>query len=118
MAMTREQVLAEMETSFGEMTEDEQHEVLFEDSGISWTPALLLAEVRNDTDFGKKYVLSWADNKERQAQLQDLLLALLGGGGPGGGELLTCGDPDCPNCHGEVRPFGALPGTGTDDIDN
>lgn len=114
MAMTREQVLAEMEASFGEMTEDEKNEALFDHEGISWTPTLLLAEVQNDTDFGKEYVQRWSQNKESQAQLQDLLLALLGGG-PGGGELLTCGDPDCPNCHGEVRPFLDEP-TGTDDI--
>jgi hypothetical protein len=106
MAMTREQVLAEMEASFAEMTEQEQTEVLFSDGGIDWSPTLLLAEVRGDTDIGKKYVKSWSDNKEANAGLESLLAALLGG-------AMTCGDPDCPNCKGEVRPFGDA--TGTDD---
>jgi len=108
MAMTREQVLAEMEASFNEMTEEEQTSVLFTDGGVDWTPTLLLAEVRHDTETGQKYVKSWDDNKQSNALLESLLASLLGGG-------MTCGDPDCPNCHGEVRPFGELPATGTDD---
>jgi len=107
MAMTREQVLAEMELSYAEMTEQEQNDVLFADGGVDWTPTLLLAEVRGDTEIGKKYVQSWSANKEANAGLESLLAALLGGG-------MTCGDPDCPNCHGEVRSFDA---TGTDDED-
>lgn len=107
MAMTREQVLAEMESSYAEMTEQEQNDVLFSDGGVDWTPSLLLAEVRGDTEIGKKYVKSWSDNKESNVLLESLLASLLGGG-------MTCGDPDCPNCHGEVRPFDA---TGTDDED-
>lgn len=108
MAMTREQVLAEMESSFAEMSEQEQNEVLFSDGGVDWSPSLLLAEVRGDTEIGQKYVKSWSDNKESNALLESLLASLLGGG-------MTCGDPDCPNCKGEVRPFGSA--TGTDDSD-
>lgn len=107
MAMTREQVLAEMEASFAEMTEVEQNEVLFSDLGRDWTPTALLAEVRGDTEIGQNYVKSWSDNKEKNVLLESLLASLLGGG-------LTCGDPNCPNCKGEVRPFGA---TGTDGED-
>lgn len=102
MGMTRDEVLAEMEASFSEMTEKEQNEVLFNDSGVDWSPSLLLAEVRGDTEIGREYVKRWSESKEANASL---LAALLGGG-------MTCGDPDCQNCHGEVRPFDA---TGTDD---
>jgi hypothetical protein len=112
MAMTREQVLAEMESSFAEMTEEEQNEVLFNDLGRDWSPVALLAEVRNDTEIGQNYVKSWSDNKEKNSLLESLLASLLGGRGVDG--LMTCGDPDCPNCKGEVRPFDELPGTGTD----
>ncbi len=105
MAMTREQVLAEMEASYELMEEKTRSEVLFTEQGTDWTPTLLLAEVRNDTDFGRLYVEKWSQNKEANVGLEQLLAALLGGG-------LTCGDPDCPNCHGEVRPFDA---TGSDD---
>jgi len=108
MAMTREQVLAEMEADFEQMTEEDRSGVLFSDSGTDWTPNLLIQAVRDNTEFGQNYVKSWSANREQQAGLEDLLAALLGGG-------MTCGDPDCPNCKGEVRPFGALPGTGTDD---
>jgi len=108
MAMTREQVLAEMEADFEQMTEEDRNGVLFSDSGTDWTPSLLIQSVRDNTEFGQNYVKSWSANREQQAGLEDLLAALLGGG-------MTCGDPDCPNCKGEVRPFGALPGTGTDD---
>lgn len=104
MAMTREQVLAQMESDFNDvMTDEERNEVLFNEEGIDWTPTLLIEAVRNDTDFGKRYVESWSRNQEQQAGLQDLLAALLGGG------AMTCGDPDCPNCHGEVRPFVDAP---------
>ena len=115
MAMTRDEVLAEMTASYERMTEDQRNEVLFNERGQDWTPTLLLAEVQNDTEYGKLYVESWGIKKEEDELLLKLFAALLGGGGPDGGELMTCGDPDCPNCHGEVRPFGALPGTGTDD---
>lgn len=112
MAMTRDEVLAEMEASYEQMSEDIRSEVLFNEQGKDWTPTLLLAEVRSDTDFGKLYVQKWAQNKEAQAGgLEALLAMLLGGGG------MTCGDPDCPNCHGEVRSFDELPGTGTDGSD-
>jgi hypothetical protein len=107
MAMTHEEVLAEMEASFSEMTEEERTSVLFSDQGTDWTPTLLLAEVRGNTETGQKYVKSWADNKDSNLLLESLLASLLGGG-------MTCGDPDCPNCRGEVRPFGQ---TGTDDSD-
>ena len=107
MAMTRDQVLAQMESSFAEMSEDQQNEVLFTDGGVDWTPTLLLTEVRGDTEIGQKYVQSWSDNQEKNSLLESLLASLLGGG-------MTCGDPNCPNCKGEVRPFGA---TGTDDED-
>jgi len=110
MAMTRDEVLAEMEASYQEMTDEEKDGFLFSEQGTDWTPTLLLEAVRSDTDFGKLYVESWAANKQRTALLDDLLAALLGGGGEG---AMTCGDPDCPNCHGEVRPFDELP-TGTD----
>lgn len=112
MAMTREEVLAEMEASFQEMTEEEKTGVLFHEEGTDWTPTLLLEAVRNDTEFGQKYAQTWAANKDANAFLDSLLAQLLGGSG-----AMTCGDPDCPNCHGEVRPFDALPGTGTDDED-
>jgi|SRR5579885_908734 len=108
MAMTREQVLAQMEQDFNDvMTDAERNEVLFTEEGIDWTPTLLIEAVRNDTDFGKRYVESWSRHQEQQAGLQDLLAALLSGEG-----AMTCGDPDCQNCHGEVRPFnlGDLPG--------
>lgn len=107
MAMTREQVLAEMEASYEQMDEEIRSEVLFTEQGQDWTPTLLLQEVRDNTDFGNLYVEKWSQNKDAQAgSLEALLAALLGGG-------MTCGDPDCPNCHGEVRPFDELPGTGT-----
>ena len=109
MAMTRDQVLAEMESSYAEMTEQEQSDVLFtDDNGVDWTPTSLLAEVRGDTEIGQNYVKRWSESKESNSLLESLLASLLGGG-------LTCGDPDCPNCKGEVRPFGSA--TGTDDSD-
>lgn len=112
MAMTREQVLADMEADYEQMTDAERNEVLFNERGQDWTPTLLLAEVRADSEYGKLYVEAWSRKKEEDAFLFDLLSQLLGGGSAEG--LMTCGDPDCPNCHGEVRPFDALPGTGTD----
>ena len=121
MEMTRDQVLAEMQASYEQMTDEQRNEVLFNEQGRDWTPTLLLAEVQNDTEYGKLYVKAWGLNKEKIAQedalLGDLLLALLGGSAEG---LMTCGDPNCPNCKGEVRPFGQLPGlppTGSDDPD-
>lgn len=110
MGMTREEVLAEMEADFAQMTDEEKNGVLFRDADKDWTPALLIEEVRNATEYGVKYAESWSLNKEQNSLLDGLLAALLGDG-------MTCGDPDCPNCHGEVRPFGALPGTGTDGKD-
>ena len=109
MAMTREEVLAEMEASYAQMSEEIRSEVLFNEQGKDWTPTLLLQEVRDNTDFGNLYVEKWSQNKEAQAGGLEALLAMLLGGG------MTCGDPDCPNCHGEVRPFDELPATGTDD---
>lgn len=109
MATTREQVLAEMEASYAQMPEETRSKVLFTENGTDWTPTLLLAEVRNDTEYGQLYVKSWAAKKESDAALMGLLQALLGGPD---GEAMTCGDPDCPNCHGEVRPL--LDDTGTD----
>jgi hypothetical protein len=106
MAMTREQVLEEMEADYEKMTEEERGETLFVHEGQNCSPTFLITEVRNSTQFGLEYVKSWSANRESQAGLEDLLAALLGGG-------MTCGDPDCPNCKGEVRPFGEL--TGTDD---
>jgi hypothetical protein len=115
MAMTREEVLAEMESSFAEMTEEERTNVLFaDDSGAEWSPALLIAEVRGDTDIGKKYVQSWSDQRDGDLLLQQLLGDLLAGGGK---DLMTCGDPDCTNCKGEVRPFDVKPGMFGDDPD-
>jgi hypothetical protein len=124
--MTREEVLAEMETSFAEMTDDLKSTVLFTDEGKEWTPTLLLEEVRNDTETGKSYVIAWSQNKGIQ-QMEDLLSALLAPPGPeyaGRPEIddvragllnailgppdpnaMTCGLPDCQHCHGEVRPF-------------
>jgi hypothetical protein len=111
MAMTREQVLAEMEASYAKMPEETRNRVLYNEMGTDWTPTLLLAEVRNDTEYGKLYVQSWGAKKEQDDQLLQLLQALLGGGGAEGEEILTCGDPDCPNCHGEVRPLYGDTGT-------
>ncbi len=108
MAMTREQVLAQMESDYAQMPDDLRNEVLFSQEGTDWTPTLLIEAVRSDSDFGKKYVESWSRNQEERAALQDLLTALLGGGG---GDLMTCGDPNCPNCHGEVRPLYGATGT-------
>lgn len=111
MAMTREQVLAEMEADYEQMSEEERNSFLFAHDGKDWTPALLIQEVRDNTEYGQGYVQSWSANREQQAGLMQLLESLLGGDG------MTCGDPNCPNCKGEVRPFGALSGTGTDDPD-
>ncbi len=105
MSMTREQVLAEMEASFNEMTEEEKTGTLFTEGDKNWSPALLLEEVRNNTEIGQQYVLNWSDNKEANMMLDELLAGLLDG-------AMTCGDPNCPNCKGEVRPFLQ---TGTDE---
>jgi hypothetical protein len=110
MAMTREQVLAEMEADFELMTSEDRNSFLFTHEGKDWTPALLIQEVRDNTAYGQSYVQSWSANRDQQGQLEQLLAALLGGG-PGalsGAGLMTCGDPDCPNCKGEVRPFDQL----------
>ncbi len=101
MSMTREQVLAEMEASFSEMTPEEQTAILFTEGDKGWSPALLLEEVRNNTETGQQYVENWSQNKESNAMLDQLLAQLLDG-------ALTCGDPNCPNCKGEVRPFNQL----------
>ena len=110
MAMTREQVLAQMESDYELMTDDVRNGVLYHEDGVDWTPTLLIAEVRNDTEYGKKYVQSWSQNQEDKDALRKLLAFVLGGGDGEG--LMTCGDPDCPNCHGEVRPL--LGDTGTE----
>lgn len=109
MAMTREQVLAEMEASYEKMPQETRDKVLFNEQGRDWTPTLLLEEVRNDTEYGKLYVESWSRKKEEDDLLLQLLASLLG---EPGADAMTCGDPDCPNCHGEVRPL--LGDTGTD----
>jgi hypothetical protein len=101
--MTREEVLAEMEASFATMPEDIKTEVLFTEAGKDWTPTLLLEEVRNDTEMGQKYVKSWSANKEARAALLDIFDLLLGGDAG----AMTCGQPDCPNCKGEGRPFNS-----------
>lgn len=106
MAMTREQVLAQMEEDYAQMDEEFRNEVLFTERDINWTPTLLIEEVRNDTEYGKLYVQSWSRAAEERALLDGLLSALLGD------NPQTCGDPDCPNCHGEVRPL--LGDTGTE----
>lgn len=98
--MTQEQVLAQMEESYATMPEDMKTQVLFTEQGTDWTPTLLLQAVRDNTEFGQLYARSWAHDKEDKAALLSLLDALLG---PGDG--MTCGQPDCPNCHGEKRPF-------------
>lgn len=102
MSMTREQVLAEMEESFGEMRDETKTTVLFRENDQDWTPTLLLEEVRNNTEMGQRYAKLWEQNGESNAILDQLLAQLLGEGG----EALTCGQPDCPHCEGEVRPFG------------
>jgi hypothetical protein len=115
--MTRDEVLAEMRASFELMTDKQKNEVLFNEQGQDWTPTLLLAEVQNETEYGKLYVQAWSRNKEK-ILMEDLLFALLTGQGLDGQPLMTCGDPNCPNCKGEVRPFDELPGlppTGSDD---
>ncbi len=112
MAMTREQVLAQMEADYALMTPDFREEALFVEDGIEWTPTKLITEVRNDSDYGKKYVQSWSqhqENLQKDNEILDLLTALLGGGDQ---SLMTCGDPNCPNCKGEVRPL--LGDTGTE----
>jgi len=104
--MTRDDVLAQMEQDFALMDEATRNEVLFNAEGTDWTPTLLITAVRDNTDFGKQYVERWSQNQEAQeSQLRDLILQLLTGAE---GEM-TCGEPDCPNCHGEVRPFGDEP---------
>lgn len=103
MSMTREQVLAEMEASFSEMDESTKTEVLFTDGETGYTPTLLLQAVRDNTEYGQRYVKIWEQNKVANAQI-DALLAQLLGGGPQPGDM-TCGQPDCPHCKGEVRPF-------------
>jgi hypothetical protein len=116
MEMTRDQVLAEMRASYELMTDEQRNEVLFNEQGQDWTPTLLLAEVQNETEYGKLYVQAWGRNKDKML-MEDLLLALLTGQGLDGEQLMTCGDPNCPNCKGEVRPFGELLPTGSDDPD-
>jgi hypothetical protein len=104
MSMTREQVLAEMEESFNtDLDEKTRTSVLFSDGGQEWTPALLLEAVRDNTEMGQRYVKQWEQNKIANAQVDELLAMLLGGG-PQPGDM-TCGQPDCPHCKGEVRPF-------------
>jgi len=98
MAMTREQVLAEMEEGFTQMSEEDKTTVLFSYEDKDWSPNLLLEEVRQDTDFGKKYVEEWSRNKEDRMALESLLDTLLGAG-----DGMTCGDPQCTNCRGEKR---------------
>ena|SRR5271157_484180 len=100
--MTREEVLTEMEASFETMPEELKTSVLFNYADQDWTPTSLLEAVRSGSEMGLKYADSWAQNKADQQALLDMLDALLGPPGPND---MTCGDPDCPNCHGEVRPF-------------
>lgn len=100
--MTQEEVLAQMESSFAEMPEDIKTTVLFTENGTDWTPTLLLEAVRNDTEFGRLYAKSWAVDKEEKSALLSLLDAILGPPGPND---MTCGNPACPHCKGEVRPF-------------
>lgn len=102
MSMTREQVLAEMEESFNGMDEKTKNEVLFTDGETGYTPTLLLQAVRDNTEYGQRYTKIWEQNKAANAQVDELLAMLLGGPGPG---AMTCGQPDCPHCKGEVRPF-------------
>lgn len=103
MSMTHEQVLAEMEESFGQMQDETKTTVLFRENDQDWTPTLLLEEVRTGTEMGLRYAKLWEQNGESNAMLDALLEQLLGGG-PQPGDL-TCGQPDCPHCEGEVRPF-------------
>jgi hypothetical protein len=102
MSMTREEVLAEMEASFSEMDEVTKNKVLFQEGDTGYTPTLLLQAVRDNTEYGRRYTKVWEQNKIANAQLDALLAQLLGGPQPGD---MTCGQPDCPHCKGEVRPF-------------
>lgn len=108
--MTREEVLAQMEASYETMQPEDRNEVLFSEGGTDYSPTLLLQAVRDNTEFGQKYVTSWSVNQDSIARekvamerLLDLIL------GPIDPNAMTCGDPDCPNCKGEVRPFGQVP---------
>jgi hypothetical protein len=81
--MTREEVLAEMETSFNnDLTEPDRHTPLFEKDGKEWTPAMLLEEVRNSTEIGNWYVQQWSSYQEHLTALQpvrEMLTKLLSG---------------------------------------
>ena len=125
--MTREEVLAEMESSYAEMTPEEQNSVVTaDDNGKEYTPTMLLQEVRGDTEVGKLYVQAWSQNKDARADMEKIIAALMGGGPvpPGMGvkvlsldeleEMLgedpegefeeataddLCGDPNCGHHH-------------------
>src|SRR5665213_954711 len=76
--MTREEVLASMEASFKEMSQEQQTATFFTEDGKDWSPALLLEEVRNDTEIGKKYVVKWSEaNSTLPASSYEETLAMM-----------------------------------------
>lgn len=78
MSMTREEVLAQMESSFKEMTPTQQTTSFFSEEGKDWSPALLLEEVRNDTEMGKRYVAQWSKaNSTPVASSYEDILAMM-----------------------------------------
>jgi len=88
--MTREEVLSEMEADYKLMNEEERAGVLFTEEGQDWSPTLLIQAVRDNTEFGQKYVKSWSQNKEARKQIDEFFAALLGGGPlPEGVEVLS-----------------------------
>lgn len=76
--MTRAEVLAQMESSFKEMTPAQQTTPFFTEDGKDWSPALLLEEVRNDTEMGKRYVAQWSKtNSTIPASSYEEILAMM-----------------------------------------
>lgn len=71
-------MLAQMESSFSEMTPATQTTPFFTEEGKDWSPALLLEEVRNDTEMGKRYVAQWSKtNSTPVASSYEDILAMM-----------------------------------------
>lgn len=105
--MTHEEVLAEMEKSFSDMTPPDRQEVVVKIDGKTFYPKDVLEEVRSGSELGHRFSAAWAQSNESESVMMDALATILGMDKNDPGFLaeakklmasedhFTCADPSC-----------------------